>query len=78
MRAREGLGQAHTDVRLAFLKEFCMARLHFLDLPRPVTEATEFRATTERREEAPRLAARIRRKEQTKVLKYKYCSFQSL
>ena len=33
----------------------------FIELPRPVTEATEFRVTTKRGEEAPRLATRIER-----------------
>src|SRR3989344_3484110 len=46
-----------------------MARFRFLGLSSPVNEATRFRATTKRREEAPRLAARIWRKEQSKVIK---------
>ena len=48
-----------------------MARLRFLDLPRPVNEATKFQVTTKRGEEAPRLATRILRKEQSKVKNYR-------
>ena len=45
-------GQAHTDL-------FVLCTIHILfELPRLVNEATEFRATTKHREEAPRLAAR--------------------
>ena len=36
----------------------CHAQSTFLELPRPVNEATKPRTTTKRREEAPRLAAR--------------------
>ena len=45
-----------------FPKEFCMARLRFLDVPPQVNEATEFQATTERGEEAPRLAVRAEKR----------------
>ena len=36
----------------------CATHNPLYELPRPVTEATELRVTTKRREEAPRLAAR--------------------
>jgi len=39
-----------------------MARLRFLGLSPPVIEATKFRVTTKRREEAPRLAVRAEKR----------------
>ena len=39
-----------------------MAKHHFLDSPLTVNEVTEFRVTTKRREEAPRLAARVEKR----------------
>jgi hypothetical protein len=41
------VGQAHTDL-------FVPSTIRFKELPRPVNEATEFQAITERGEEAPR------------------------
>jgi len=40
-----------------------MARLHLLDLPLTVNEVVDIRVATKHGEEAPRIAARIRRKE---------------
>ena len=39
-----------------------MARLRFLDVPRPANEALGLRATTKHREEAPRLAVRTEKR----------------
>ncbi|PIR44942.1 MAG: hypothetical protein COV10_01915 [Candidatus Vogelbacteria bacterium CG10_big_fil_rev_8_21_14_0_10_51_16] len=52
VRAQDGWGK-HMQTCL------CLAQSIFFELPRPVTEATKPpKATTERGEEAPRLAAR--------------------
>jgi len=40
----------------------CLAQSIFFELPRPITEATEFQATTKRGEEAPRLAVRTEKR----------------
>ena len=48
--AREG--------EVSTIRFVCAVNNPLYELPRPVTEATQFRAITERREEAPRLAAR--------------------
>ena len=45
------VGQAHTDL-------FVLSTIHIFELPPNSVGATKFRVTTERREEAPRLAAR--------------------
>jgi len=51
VRAQGGRGK-HIQICL------CLAQSIFFELPRPVNEATKSRATTKRREEAPRIAAR--------------------
>ena len=39
-----------------------MARLRFLDVPPQANEDTEFRVTTKRGEEAPRLAVKVEKR----------------
>jgi len=55
VRARGGRGK-HIQICL------CLAQSIFLELPQPVNEATGFKVTTERREEAPRVAARTEKR----------------
>ena len=48
MCAREGGANTYRICALPFLKEFCMARLHFDELSLSAVEVTEFRVTTKR------------------------------
>jgi regulator of protease activity HflC (stomatin/prohibitin superfamily) len=45
-----------------------MARLRILELPQPVTEATNSKATAKRGEEAPRLAVRAEKRANKNVI----------
>ena len=55
MRAQGGRGK-HIQICL------CLAQSIFFELPRPANEVTEFRVTTERGEEEPRLAVRTEKR----------------
>ncbi len=55
MRAQGGRGK-HIQICL------CLAQSIFFELPRPITEAPEFKVTAKRGEEAPRLAARTEKR----------------
>ena len=51
-----------------FLKEFCMARLRFLDLPPLVNEATEFQTSTKRGYGSASVAVRAEKRANKNVI----------
>ena len=68
MCTREGGANTCRFCASPFIKEFCMARLHFDEFSLPVVEGTEFRATTKRGYGCASVAVRAEKK-QPKVIK---------